>query len=101
MLIDSPGASGVCNVTSPSERDELNAPPNGCNGGVSKRSPSTVTLQGVGPPHVFESFIPLTTICVDVRARKSAVPIRDGNVVMSIIRKRNRVTGRPELLTTR
>src|SRR5262249_15684905 len=100
-LIDSPGASGVCNVTSPSEIEELNAPPNVWEGGVSKVRPRTVTVHGVEPPHVLESFIPLTMVWVDERTRTSAVSIGDGKVLMSIIRKRSRVTGSSKLLTMR
>src|SRR5215510_1991054 len=50
---------------------------------------------------VAESLIPDTTTSVDVLVRRSAIPDGAGNVVMSITRKRNRVTLPPELLTTR
>src|SRR6185295_5459942 len=106
MLMEAPFASGVPSVTVPDAQVELNAPPLGCDGGCSKVVPCTLTVQGVvaiplEARQVAESLIPETTINVDVRERRSAIPAGAGNVVTSIILYRNRVTGAPVLLTTR
>ena len=89
----------------PDEYDELNAPPLGCDGGCSDVVPSTVTEQGGAPApeavHVAASLIPETTTSVEVLVRRSAKPDGAGNVVMSTIRKRSRVTAPPVLLMTR
>ena len=86
----------------PAEYVELNAPPFGCDGGCSSVVPSTVTLQGGAPgKHVPLSFIPDTTIWLDVLVRKSANPLGAGKVLMSITLKRRRVTGPPVLFCMR
>ena len=82
-------------------------PPLGCDGGWSNVVPCTLTVQGVvATPlearQVAESLIPETTISVDVRERRSAIPEGAGNVVTSIILGTvTRATGAPVLLTTR
>ena len=91
MLMEAPFASGVPSVTVPDDQVELNAPPLGCDGGCSNVVPCTLTVQGVvATPlearQVAESFIPETTVSVDVRVRKSAIPEGAGKVVMSMIR---------------
>src|SRR6185295_19637929 len=90
-------AIGVASVTVPADIDELNPPPFGCDGGCSSVVPLTVTLL-VPLPHGGRSTV--TTTDVDVRGRKSAMPLGAGNVVRSITRKRKRVTFPPVLLTT-
>ena len=45
-----------------------------------------------------EPFVRETMIVLDVRMRKSAVPLGAGNVSTSAIRNRSRVTGTPVLL---
>src|SRR5262249_45355448 len=59
--------------------------------------PLTDTLD-VPEPHGGRSTV--TTTVVDVRGRKSAIPLGAGNVVRSMTRKRSRVTLPPVLLTT-
>src|ERR1043165_5419854 len=85
--IDAPLASGVASVTVPADIDELKPPPFGCDGGCSSVVPLTVTLL-VPLPHGGRSTV--TTTAVDVRGRKSAMPLGAGNVVTSITRKRKR-----------
>ncbi len=85
---------------------EFSPPPIGWAGGVSSVTPLTVTMHGgVGEPgsaaQVAVSVTPPTDMSVEVIARRSAVPVGDGNVVNSTIRKRSRVTGDPVLFTTR
>src|SRR5262249_32481026 len=64
------------------------------------------TLQGVvATPfearQVAASLMPEATTSVDVRGRRSAKPEGAGNVVMSMTRKRRRVTAPPVLFTKR
>src|ERR1044071_5418590 len=92
-----PFAIGVASVTVPADIDELNPPPFGCDAGCSSVVPFTVTLL-VPLPHGGRSTV--TTTAVEVRGRKSAMPLGAGNVVKSTTRKRNRVTFPPVLLTT-
>src|ERR1041385_3966672 len=92
-----PFANGVASVTVPADIDELKPPPFGCDGGCSSVVPFTVTLL-VPLPHGGRSTA--TTTAVDVRGRKSAMPLGAGNVVRSITRKRKRVTFPPVLFTT-
>src|ERR1041384_6770063 len=92
-----PFASGVASVTVPDDIDELKPPPFGCDGGCSSVVPWTVTLL-VPLPHGGRSTV--TTSAVEVRGRKSAMPLGAGNVVRSTTRKRKRVTFPPVLLTT-
>src|ERR1051325_1004998 len=92
-----PFASGVARVSVPADIDELNPPPFGCDGGCSSVVPWTVTLL-VPLPHGGRSTV--TTTAVEVRGRKSAMPLGAGNVVRSTTRKRRRVTFPPVLLTT-
>src|ERR1043166_676291 len=92
-----PFASGVASVIVPADIDELKPPPFGCDGGCSRVVPLTVTLL-VPLPQGGRSTV--TTTAVDVRGRKSAMPLGAGNVVRSITRKRRRVTLPPVLLTT-
>src|SRR5688500_8802602 len=94
---DAPLAIGVASVTTPADIDELNPPPFGCDGGCSSVDPLTVTLL-VPLPHGGRSTV--TTTSVEVRGRKSAMPLGAGNVVRSIMRKRKRVTFPPVLFTT-
>src|SRR5262244_3488839 len=94
---DAPFASGVPSVTVPEDSDELKPPPFGCDGGCSSVVPLTDTLL-VPLPHGARSTV--TTTEVDVRGRKSAMPLGAGNVVRSTTRKRKRVTLPPVLLTT-
>src|ERR1051325_11568319 len=94
---DAPFASGVASVTVPDDNDELKPPPFGCDGGCSSVVPLTVTLL-VPLPHGGRSTV--TTTAVDVRGRRSAMPLGAGNVVRSITRKRKRVTFPPVLLVT-
>ena len=75
-------------VTVPAAMVEFVPPPFSCVGGASSVVPSTFAL----PPPV-----KLTTTTPEVRARKSAVPAGTGVVVISMIRKRSRVTGAPVL----
>src|SRR5215212_906474 len=89
-----PFASGVASVTVPADSEELNPPPFGCDGGCSSVVPWTVTLL-VPLPHGGRSTV--TTTAVEVRARKSAMPLGAGKVVISIMRKRSRVTFAPVL----
>ncbi len=96
-LIEAPLASGVPSVIVPAESVELKPPPFGCDGGCSSVVPCTLTVHGVvaepvDARHVAGSLIPLTTTSVEVRGRKSAMPDGAGNVVMSMIRNRSRVT---------
>src|ERR1043166_6052315 len=92
-----PFASGVASVTVPDDIDELKPPPFGCDGGCSSVVPCTVTLL-VPVPQGGRSTV--TTTEVDVRGRRSAMPLGAGKVVRSTIRKRRRVTFPPVLLTT-
>src|SRR5882724_3156103 len=97
-----PLASGVPTVTVPALKLLLKPPPFGWEGGCSRVVPCTVTVQGgvAGAPveeHVTVSLIPATTTADDVLGLKSAIPDGAGNVVRSIIRKRNRVTLPPVL----
>ena len=99
-----PLASGVPSVTVPADQLLLKAPPLGCDGGVSTDVPCTVAVQGgvAGAPvaaHVALSLMAATTTALEVRCLKSAIPDGAGKVVMSIIRKRNRVTAAPVLFT--
>src|SRR5262245_4960022 len=105
-LIEPPFPSGVPRVTVPAESEPLKAVPFGDDGGCSRVKPWAVVVQGgvAGLPvarHVPASPIPATTTATDVRARKSAKPDGAGNVVWSIIRKRNLVTLPPVLFTIR
>src|SRR5687768_16567976 len=92
---EAPFAIGVASVTTPADIDELKPPPFGCDGGCSSVVPWTVTLL-VPLPHGGRSTV--TTTAVEVRGRKSAMPLGAGNVVMSITRNRRRVTLPPVLL---
>src|SRR5262245_2736653 len=92
-----PFANGVPNVTVPADIEELNPPPFGCDGGCSSVVAFPVTLL-VPLPHGGRSTV--TTTAVEVRGRKSAMPLGAGNVVKSTTRKRKRVTLPPVLLTT-
>src|SRR5215510_7663601 len=92
-----PFASGVPNVTVPADIEELNPPPFGCDGGCSRVVPLTDTLL-VPLPHGGRSTV--TTTVVEVRGRKSAMPLGAGKVVRSITRHRRRVTFPPVLLVT-
>src|SRR5215510_14926163 len=94
---DAPFASGVPSVIVPADIDELKPPPFGCDGGCSSVVPLTLTLL-VPLPHGGRSTV--TTTVVEVRGRKSAMPLGAGNVVRSITRKRKRVTFPPVLFTT-
>src|SRR5215510_13470952 len=94
---DAPLASGVPSVTVPDDSDELKPPPFGCDGGRSSVVPATETLL-VPLPQGGRSTV--TTTVVEVRGRKSAMPLGAGNVVKSTTRKRKRVTFPPVLLTT-
>src|ERR1044072_1277108 len=94
---DAPLASGVARVTVPDDIDELKPPPFGCDGGCSSVVPWTVTLL-VPLPQGGRSTV--TTTAVEVRGRKSAMPLGAGKVVISITRHRTRVTFPPVLLTT-
>src|SRR5262249_19393077 len=105
-LILCPGGSGVGSVIVPAFKLLLSPPPNDCVGGCSSVVPNTVTVQGgvFGVPvaaHVAESFIPLTVIVNELSALKSAVPPDVGKALKSTIRKRNRRTFAPVLLTNR
>src|SRR6476660_1229887 len=95
--MDAPFAIGVASVTVPADIEELNPPPLGCDGGCSSVVPLTVTLL-VPLPHGGRSTV--TTTDVDVRGRKSAMPLGAGNVVRSTTRNRRRVTLPPVLFTT-
>src|SRR5215470_11307360 len=92
-----PFASGVPSVTVPDDIDELKPPPFGCDGGCSSVVPLTLTLL-VPLPHGGRSTV--TTTVVDVRGRKSAMPLGAGNVVRSTTLHRRRLTFPPVLLTT-
>src|SRR6476659_2976423 len=92
-----PFARGVANVTVPEDIDELKPPPFGCDGGCSSVVPWTVTLL-VPLPQGGRSTV--TTTAVEVRGRKSAIPLGAGNVVTSTTRQRRRVTFPPVLLVT-
>src|SRR5688572_32094655 len=94
---EAPFAIGVASVTTPADIDELKPPPFGCDGGCSSVVPWTVMLL-VPLPHGGRSTV--TTTAVEVRGRKSAMPLGAGNVVMSITRNRRRVTLPPVLFTT-
>src|SRR6476659_11235294 len=92
-----PLANGVARVTVPDDIDELKPPPFGCDGGCSSVVPWTVTLL-VPLPHGGRSTV--TTTAVEVRGRRSAMPLGAGNVVRSTTRNRSRVTLPPVLFTT-
>src|SRR5215470_12535875 len=92
-----PLASGVPSVTVPADIDELKPPPFGCDGGCSSVVPLTVMLL-VPLPHGGRSTV--TTTDVEVRGRRSAMPLGAGKVVRSITRQRRRVTFPPVLLVT-
>src|SRR6185436_15780011 len=101
-----PLASGVPSVIVPALMELLNPPPLGCDGGCSSVVPCTLTVHGVvatpfDARHVAASVMPATTTRVDVLGRMSAMPDGAGNVVMSMTRKRRRVTAPPVLLTKR
>src|SRR5262245_11189116 len=91
-----PFASGVASVIVPADIDELKPPPFGCDGGCSSVVPLTLTLL-VPLPHGGRSTV--TTTVVEVRGRKSAMPLGAGNVVRSTMRNRRRVTLPPVLFT--
>src|SRR6476659_7822588 len=91
-----PLANGVARVTVPDDIDELKPPPFGCDGGCSSVVPWTVMLL-VPLPQGGRSTV--TTTAVEVRGRKSAMPLGAGKVVTSITRQRRRVTFPPVLLT--
>ena len=91
-----PFAIGVASVTTPADIEELKPPPFGCDEGCSSVVPWTVTLL-VPLAHGGRSTV--TTTEVEVRGRKSAMPLGAGNVVKSITRKRRRVTLPPVLFT--
>src|SRR5687767_12711038 len=95
MSILAPLASGVASVTVPADIEELKPPPFGCDGGCSSVVPCTVTLL-VPLPHGARSTV--TTTAVEVRGRRSAMPLGAGKVVRSITRNRMRVTLPPVLL---
>src|SRR4029079_18885555 len=94
---EAPLAMGVASVTVPADIDELKPPPFGCDGGCSRVVPLTVALL-VPLPQGGRSTV--TTTAVEVRGRKSAMPLGAGKVVRSITRQRRRVTFPPVLLTT-
>src|ERR1700754_1096451 len=94
---EAPLASGVARVTVPDDIEELKPPPFGCDGGCSRVVPCTVTLL-VPLPHGGRSTV--TTTAVEVRGRRSAMPLGAGNVAISITRQRNRVTLPPVLFVT-
>src|SRR5580765_3222089 len=99
-----PLASGVPRVMVPALKVLLKAPPFGCDGGVSTVVPCMFTVHGVvATPfearHVAASLMPALTTRLEVLARRSANPLGAGKVVISIIRKRSRVTAAPVLLT--
>src|SRR5688500_852994 len=104
-LMLAPLASGDPSVIVPEDRVEFIPPPLGWAGGASSVVASTLTVQGGAPApeavHVVASLTAPTLSLTPVRARRSAVPGALGKVVMSIIRKRSRVTGAPVLLTIR
>src|ERR1043165_6140353 len=95
--IEAPLAIGVASVTVPAAIDELRPPPLGCDGGCPRVVPLPVTLL-VPLPQGGRSTV--TTTAVEVRGRKSAMPLGAGKVVRSITRQRSRVTFPPVLLTT-
>src|ERR1041384_6041851 len=95
--IDAPLAIGVASVTVPADIDELKPPPFGCDGGCSSVVPLTVTLL-VPLPQGGRSTV--TTTAVEVRGRKSAIPLGAGKVVRSTTRHLRRVTLPPVLLIT-
>ena len=84
-----PGGTGVSSVTFVAESEELKPPPFGWEGGCSRVVPCTVSV---------EPSVRVTTTAVDVRGRKSAVPLGAGNVSTSATRKRSRVTFTPNPL---
>ena len=94
-----PLASGVPSVIVPAASEVLNPPPFGCVGDVSTVVPFTVIEHGAAAgAHVAASLIPLTTTSAEVIARTSAtVPPALGKLLMSIMRKRSRVTLAPVL----
>src|SRR6185503_20226279 len=94
---EAPLAMGVASVTVPADIDELKPPPFGCDGGCSRVVPLTVTLL-VPLPQGGRSTV--TTTAVEVRGRRSAMPLGAGNVVRSITRQRRRVTFPPVRLVT-
>src|SRR5688500_16588026 len=105
-LMLAPLASGVARVTVPADIELLKAPPLGWLGGCSSVVPWAFTVHGgvAGVPvaaHVAGSLMPAITTNDEVLALKSAVPLGAGNVLWSVIRKRNRVTLPPVVLTNR
>src|SRR5262245_43545205 len=60
-----------------------------------------VVADPVEAKHVFGSVMPLTVAFTEVNARRSARPAGTGNDVMSMMRKRNRVTAAPVLFVMR
>src|SRR5260370_18038324 len=60
-----------------------------------------VTAEPVEARQVAESLMPLTITLAEVKARRSAMPPGVGKEVMSMTRKRRRVTFAPVLLTKR
>ena len=76
---DVPGASGVPRVIAPTDSEPLKPDPFGWLGGCSSVVPRTVRDRT------------RSTMSLDVSGRRSATPDIDGNVVMSMMRNRNRV----------
>ena len=88
-MIVFPGISGVPGVIVPAAMEEPKPPPSGWVGGVSTLVPSTVA---VPPP------VSVTVMMPEFLALKSAmVAPAGGKDVISMIRKRKRVTGAPVL----
>ena len=98
-MILAPFASGVPSVIVPAASEVLNPPPFGCAGDVSTIVPFIVIVHGAAAgAHVAASFIPPTTTSAELIALTSAtVPPGLGNALMSITRKRSRVTLAPVL----
>ena len=84
---DAPFASGVPSVIAPTDSVPLKPDPLGWLGGCSNVVPRTVVPDRRG-----------TTMSLDVIGRRSATPEIEGNVVMSMMRNRNRVMFPPVLL---
>ena len=99
-----PGANGVPKVITPVVMLALFPPPKGWLGGVSSVVPRTVTVQGdeakPAAVHVAGSLT-LTVMSPEVIALRSAVLPDVGAVLISTIRKRNRVTSAPVLFWKR
>src|SRR5882724_7449510 len=104
-LMLAPFASGVPRVIVPALRLLLKPPPFTCEGGCSSVVPCTISVQGVPIPaavQVTVSLIPAAKTGPEVRGLRSAIlGGTAGKVVTSIMRKRNRVTLAPVLLTHR